>query len=210
MSNKKAKIIEFPSKLKISTSSSIEKDNEGYKDYEEFEDEAYFYFLEEEDYEGLLRYCKGQTVNDPDDLYAKARLGKAYILNGQYETAINLLTECHKNYPEIDEYQHLLLDALFEMGLNENDYEWIKKPVVLRLTKEIIDACYIYLKPKRKLRSIYNIYNEFIFKGYVAFTPKDLLSVLLKDERFIADDSEDQEMLRVVRKKDLKKVLKDK
>lgn len=96
------------------------------------------------------------------------------------------------------------------MGLNENDYEWIKKPVVLRLTKEIIDACYIYLKPKRKLRSIYNIYNEFIFKGYVAFTPKDLLSVLLKDERFIADDSEDQEMLRVVRKKDLKKVLKDK
>ena len=47
-------------------------------------------------------------------------------------------------------------------------------------------------------------------KGYVAFTPKDLLSALLKDERFIAEDPENQEMLRAVRKKDLKKVLKDK
>jgi hypothetical protein len=51
MSNKKAKIIEFPSKAKISTSAAIKKDD---KDYEDFEDEDYFYFLEEEDYEGLL------------------------------------------------------------------------------------------------------------------------------------------------------------
>ncbi len=35
-------------------------------------------------------------------------------------------------------------------------------------------------------------------------TPEDLLLELLDDQRFIADDPEDQEMLRVVRKKNLK------
>ena len=80
----------------------------------------------------------------------------------------------------------------------------VQKPVVLRLNKDIADACYLYLKPKRKPRSIYDIHNEFIFKGYATFTPKGLLSELLDDPRFIADDPEDQEMLRVVRKKDLK------
>ncbi len=66
------------------------------------------------------------------------------------------------------------------------------------------------MKPKRKPRSIYNIHYDFIFKGCIAFTPEDLLSEFLKDERFIANDPEDQEMLRVVRKKDLKKLRKDK
>jgi len=78
------------------------------------------------------------------------------------------------------------------------------------LNKEIIDACYLYLKPKRKPRLIYNIHNEFIFKGYIAFTPEDLLSELLKDERFIVNNPEDQETLRAVCKKDLKKLRKDK
>jgi hypothetical protein len=67
----------------------------------------------------------------------------------------------------------------------------------------------LYLKSKRKPRSIYDIHNEFIFKGYVTFTPKDLLLELLDDQRFIADDPEDQEMLRVLRKKDLKEMGKD-
>jgi len=65
------------------------------------------------------------------------------------------------------------------------------------------------LRPKRKPRSIYDIHNEFVFKGYVAFTPEDLLLELLDDQRFIADDPEDQELLRVARKKDLKKLGKD-
>ena len=71
------------------------------------------------------------------------------------------------------------MDVLFGMGMTEDDYDWSKKPVVLRLNKDIIDACYLYLKPNRKPRSVYDIHNEFIFKGCVTFTPKDLLLELL-------------------------------
>ena len=210
VANKKNKIIEFPSKLGTSSPLVFQDDIENLNDYEGYENEEYFYLLEEKDYPGLIQYCIDRAAENPDDLHAKAHLGEAYILNGNYETALSYLKKCHQQYPEIDEYQYLLLDALFEMGLNEDDYDWSKKPVVLRLNKEIIDACYFYLKPKRKPRSIYTIHNEFIFKGYIAFTPEDLLSELLKDERFIANNPEDQEMLRAVCKKDLKKLRKDK
>ena len=204
MTKNKTRIIEFPSKTGTSSHPVIKDGIGNFDDYEEYEDEEYFYLLEEKDYPGLIQYCKNRATENPSDLYAKANLGNAYILNGNYEKALSYLTECHQQYPDIDEYQHLLLDVLFRMGMTEDDYDWSKKPVVLRLNKDITDACYLYLKPKRKPRSIYDIHNEFIFKGYVTFTPKGLLSELLDDPRFIADDPEDQEMLRVVRKKDLK------
>lgn len=206
MTKNKTIIIEFPSKTGTSTHPVIKDGKEYFDDYE---DEEYFYLLEEKDYPGLIQYCNNRTAENPGDLYAKAHLGKAYILNGKHEKALSYLKECHQQYPDIDEYQHLLLDVLFGMGMTEDDYDWSKKPVVLRLNKDIIDACYLYLRPKRKPRSIYDIHNEFIFKGYVTFTPEDLLLKLLDDQRFIADDPEDQELLRVDRKKDLKKLGKD-
>ncbi|MEN8243428.1 MAG: hypothetical protein ABFS43_00850 [Thermodesulfobacteriota bacterium] len=201
--NKKTKIIEFPSKSGTSSPTVTKGGIENFNDFEEYEDDEYFYLLEEKDYQGLIKYCLDRASDNPEDLYAKAHLGKAYILNGNYEKALGYLTECHQQYPDIDEYQHLLLDVLFGMGMTEDDYDWSKKPVVLRLNKDIFDACYSYLRSKRKPRSIYDIHNEFVFKGYVAFTPEDLLLELLDDQRFIADDPEDQELLRVVRKKDL-------
>jgi tetratricopeptide (TPR) repeat protein len=199
----KTTINEFPSKTRTSSHPFIK---DGIENFDDFEDEEYFYLLEEKDYPGLIQYCKNRAAENPVDLYAKADLGNAYILNGDYEKALSYLTECHQQYPDIDEYQHLLLDVLFGMGKTEDDYDWSKKPVVLRLNKDIIDACYLYLRPKRKPRSIYDIHNEFIFKGYVTFTPADLLLKLLDDQRFIADDPEDQELLRVFRKKDLKRI----
>jgi len=206
----KNRTIEFPTKTEISSHPVIKDGIKNFDDYEGYEDEEYFYLLEEKDYPGLIQYCKDRATENPGGLYTKANLGKAYIFNGNYEKALSYLSECHQQYPDIDEYQHLLLDVLFGMGMTEDDYDWSKKSVVLRLNKEIVDACYLYLKPKRKPRSIYNIHNEFVFKGYVVFTPEDLLSELLKDERFIANDPEDQEMLRAVSKKDLKKLRKDK
>jgi tetratricopeptide (TPR) repeat protein len=209
VTNKKNKIIEFPAKIGTSSPPSINDDSQNFGEYEEYEDDEYFYLLEEKDYPGLIQYCMDRAAENPDDLHAKAQLGSAYILNGNYEKALSYLTECHQQYPEIDEYQHLLLDALFGMGMTEDDYDWSRKPVVLRLNKNIIDASYLYLKPKRKPRSIYDIHNEFVLKGYVTFTPEDLLLKILDDQRIVADDPDDKEMLRAVRKKDLKKLRKD-
>ena len=116
VTNKNTKIIEFPSKTGTSTPPATKDDIQNFNDYEGYEDDDYFYLLEEKDYPGLIQYCKDRAAENPNDLNAKVHLGKAYVLNGNYEKALNYLTECHQQYPEINEYQHLLLDVLFGMG----------------------------------------------------------------------------------------------
>jgi hypothetical protein len=65
-----------------------------------------------------------------------------------------------------------------------DDFEWLEKPVVLRMSQEIVDTCYELLKRKRKPRSVIELYMHFIMKGYVRFTEQDLLEALVKDGRF--------------------------
>ncbi|MEA2103300.1 MAG: hypothetical protein U9P79_01480, partial [Candidatus Cloacimonadota bacterium] len=76
------------------------------------------------------------------------------------------------------------------MGKTEDDFNWTEKPIVLKMTKKIIDACYEFLKPKRKPRSIDELYLIFVFKGYLRFKEKDLFEALTKDERFIIDNGD--------------------
>ena len=127
VTNNKTKIIEFPSKTGTSSPTVTKDGIENFNYYEGYEDDEYFYLLEEKDYPGLIQYCIDRAAENPGDLHAKANLGKAYILNSNYEKALSYLTECHQQYPDIDEYQHLLLDVLFEMGMTEDDYDWSKK-----------------------------------------------------------------------------------
>ena len=74
MKKNKTKIIEFPSKTRTSSHPVINDGIENFDDYEEYEDEEYFYLLEEKDYPGLIQYCKNRAVENPGDLYAKANL----------------------------------------------------------------------------------------------------------------------------------------
>ena len=64
------------------------------------------------------------------------------------------------------------------------DFEWLEKPVVLRMFQEIVDTCYELLKRKRKPRSVIELHMQFIMKGYLLFTEQDLLEALVKDGRF--------------------------
>jgi tetratricopeptide (TPR) repeat protein len=114
-------------------------------------------------------------------------LGDAYFLNGEYERAIKFMSEHHRKYPWNVDYQYVILDGLYALGKNENDFDWIEKPVILRMSDDIVDACHEVLKPKRKPRSITEIYLEFVPKGYLLFTEEDLLNALLGDERFIIE-----------------------
>ena len=52
VTNKNTKIIEFPSKTGTSTPPAIKDDIQNYNDYEGYEDDDYFYLLEEKDYPG--------------------------------------------------------------------------------------------------------------------------------------------------------------
>ena len=201
--DEESRIIHFPdNRAKPATSSDSCGNYTDEGDFEAWEPLAEF--REKKDYAGLVEYCKHRAERFTDDLYAQFYLGEAYVLNGEYEKAIKFLSHHHKKHPWNTDFQHVILDALFALGKNENNFDWIEKPVVLRMSDEILDACYNFLKPKRKSRSVLDIHTNFITKDYLLFTVDDLFKVLTEDERFIVENVDQGVMaqVRVVRKKD--------
>jgi hypothetical protein len=98
---------------------------------------------------------------------------------------------------EISQYEcptlnpsHVILDALYALGKTEDDFDWVQKPVILRMSTEIVDACYEFLRPKRKPRTINELYIPFVMKGYLLFTEDDLLKALLEDSRFVVEEAD--------------------
>ena len=82
----------------------------------------------------------------------------------------------------------MILDTLFALGKDEGDFNWVEKPVVLRMTENILNACYEFLKPKRKPHSVVELYIEFVMKGYLLFTEEDLYNALVDDHRFMVEN----------------------
>jgi len=182
-----SKIIKFPDNFGEPTTSSDSCSDE--PDENKFEAwEPLAEFCEKEDYAGLVEYCKHRAERFPDDPYVQFYLGEAFVLNGEYEKAIEFLSHHHKKQPWNIDFQHVILDALFALGKNENDFNWIERPVVLRMSDDILDACYHFLKPKRKPRSVLEIHTNLVTKGYLLFTEDDLFKALTEDERFIVED----------------------
>jgi hypothetical protein len=64
----------------------------------------------------------------------------------------------HKKHPWNFDYQYVILEALFALGQTENDFQWIEKPKILRMSSEIVNSCYEYLNRKRKPQSIMELY----------------------------------------------------
>ncbi len=180
-----SKIIEFPdNRGEVNTSS-----DDGGDEPDELEAwEPPVEFRKKEDYAGLVEYCKHRAERFPDDPYVQFYLGEAYVLNGEYEKAIEFLSRHHKKQPWNIDFQHVILDALFALGKNENDFNWIEKPVVLRMSDNILDVCYEFLKPKRKPRSVLEIHTHFVTKGYLLFTEEKLFKALMEDDKFIVED----------------------
>jgi tetratricopeptide (TPR) repeat protein len=137
-----------------------------------------------EDWPELVRYRERVARRAPDNLYAQGRLGEAYVLNGEYERAIEFLSELYHEHPYYTDAEHYLLDALFALGKNENDFDWVEEPVVLRLSDELLDTCYSYLRARRGSRTVGEIHGWFFSKGYVAFDEAQLFEALKADDRF--------------------------
>ncbi len=184
--NNQLKIIKFPGNQSGSSLSSHDE----LDDFEELDIHAEIHseLLYKENYPALVRYCKQRAQRFPDDPYAQYELGDAYVLNGEYEEGIRFLSKHHRKHPDFWDYQHVILDALFALGKTEDDFKWTEKPLVLRMSHEIVDFCYDFLKPKRKPRSAGELYTELVFEGYLCFNEKDLLKALTQDERFVIND----------------------
>ncbi len=196
--NEKGKIIRFPGNP---PNRELAGDDDGVNDFEAWE--PYQEFLDKEDYPGLVRYSEQQAERAPDDLYAQYYLGDAYVLNGEYEKAIEFMAEHHRKHPWNLDYHHVILNALFALGKTEDDFDWAEKPVVLRMSPDIVDTCYEILKRKRNPRSVIELHTQFITEGYLLFTEEDLLEALVNDGRFDVEnpDSAFSTNIRVARKK---------
>jgi tetratricopeptide (TPR) repeat protein len=200
--DEESRITHFPdNRAKSATSydSWDTSDDDGFEDWKPLVE-----FREKEDYASLVEYCENRANRFPNDICAQFQLGEAYVLNGEYEKAIEFLSHHHKKQPWNEDYQYVILDALFALGKNENDFNWIEKPVILRMSGSILDVCYEFLKPKRKPRSVFEIYAHFVTKGYLLFTEEELFGALMKDNRFIVEDVDRDTQVRVARKKDKK------
>lgn len=164
---------------------NFDKNNEEYYEYESWEYDTKLYYVE--NWEELLKYRTECYKNNPDGPYTMSRLGEAYVLNKKYKKGIEFLKKVHKKYPDFVDVQYSILDCLFGLGKSENDFEWKEKPKILRMTGQVIDKCYKYLKNKRKPRNIYDLYNELFLGNYNTFDEKELFNEIKKDERFEID-----------------------
>ncbi len=159
--------------------------------FDDFErHEVFSELVEKEDYKGLVKFCKDQAERDPDDYYAQYYLGDAYVLNGEFEKTIEFITPHLKSFPDNQDFQSVVLDALYKLGKSENDYDWIIKPRILQLNEETLSQLFDHLKPKRKPRNILELHAELFMEGYVRFSENELLGVLKKDKRFVVDSSD--------------------
>ncbi len=132
---------------------------------------------------------------------------QAYVLNGEPEKAIDLLTEPHRRSPADTEFQFVILDALFAMGKDETDFEWVECIPVYRLDDSIfLDRCHAYLKPKRKPQSDVGLRSEIGehgWNGYCVFSREELLEAMRQDDRFVIEEDETgYPEVRVRRKRD--------
>ncbi len=174
-------------------------------DSDDFETwEGHYDLHEKEDYQALVKYCEKEVAQNSKDPHAKARLGEAYVLNKQYQTAIDAMKSCHREYPDAEDFTTIILDALFALGKTEDDFEWKQDPCILRIGKIVIDECYQFLKNKRKPLCIEDICIPLIMKGYLKFDTDELCEALKADRRFVVEkeDFGRGEVVRIKRKKD--------
>lgn len=154
----------------------------GDDEVEDWEDD--YNLLDKGNFEELKKLREIAARNNPKDIYALWRLGEAYILCKEYEKAIDYFKPLHKKNPDNLDISYSILDSLFALGKNENDFQWVSEVNVIRLNREVSDFCYDYLKGKRKPRYLDDVYCQLIDEGYLAFDEEELLKYLDEDDRF--------------------------
>lgn len=152
---------------------------------EDWEDD--YNLISKGNYEELKKLREIAVRNNPKDIYSLWRLGEAYVLCKEYEKAIEYFKPLYRENPENLDIVYSILDSLFALSKNENDFEWISEVKVIRLDKEVSDLCYDYLKGKRKPRRLDDVYCQLMGEGYLNFNEEELLKHLDKDDRFILE-----------------------
>ncbi|MBN4051137.1 MAG: hypothetical protein COA82_07950 [Alkaliphilus sp.] len=166
-----------------------------------FEDwEIECHLINNKNHDKLIDFRKKFAEKYPRDLHAQHSLCDAYNLNKEYYNALNKLTQLYQESPDMTSTAYLVLETLYNLGKDENDFNWITKPKVLLDNVETADICYNLLKGKRKPRAIYDIHTDLYGYGYTKFNEDDLYNLLKNDSRFIVKKDDSPELSEVKRK----------
>ncbi len=164
----------------------------GYRCEAEFESWEIDYELHErQDYAGLVAHYKAVVEWEDGSHHGLFNLGEAYVLNGEPEKAVELLAEPHRQNPDDEEFQHVILGALFALGKDETHFDWVERIPVYRLDdSSFLDRCHAYLRPKRKPRDAEGLRLKVGIDGYCAFSADELLQAIRRDTRFVVEEDE--------------------
>ncbi len=159
-------------------------------DYEFEEWEGDSLLIEEEDWIGLIKLRKRRAEKRLHDLHAQWSYAQALIFNNEFKPAIEFLTVIHKKDPYYPDVNHSIIEALYGLGKTENDFDWIEKPLMLKLNNKTKEICKDFLKKKRKPISFLSLYEYLMIKfDYIKFQEEDLFEYLKTDNIFEFSDN---------------------
>lgn len=158
---------------------------------EEFEpwEEEYECF-NNNDFLRLVEIRTRDLMKDKTDFELKIRLCEAYYLNEEYKRAFSGYSKLYNEDSENYDVIYGLIDCMKKLKIDINDFEWKKKPEILT-AEEGLEESYMFMKRKRKPRSVTELYLRLYGHVYLGFTEKELLARLLKDQRFVIVDEID-------------------
>lgn len=126
----------------------------------------------------------GLDRSAPDDPVTHRELGRAHLLSGEPEQALETLAPLHRARPWDREVQSLMLDALFLLGRTEVDYPWTAEPAVVRVTPELLDHLHRLLRHEGRPATVLDLVLAATTQGHPAFQAKELRDALEADPRF--------------------------
>jgi len=147
--------------------------------------EREYLIYEEKRWDDLVELRKEQSEEDKNDLNAQVELGDAYVLAKRYEEALTLLTPLHQMYPQDSDVKRVILDILKLTGKTEDEFNWKRKPEVLKLDENLFQRCLTILKKKRKnKRTMFELEIALTVNNtYLGFEIKELETWLRNDPR---------------------------
>ena len=160
------------------------KDDEYYDDFEGWERDCEL--IEKEDWKKLLEFRTEDLKTNPVEYYTVQRYLEALNYNKKFNKVIEFVKEWQEIHNEdVDIYKHEILDALFGLGLSENDFEWKEKPEVYQLDEIFEQKMVELISQKRYGLSIEEIYEKLIVSGcYLKFEYLEFESFIRRSKNF--------------------------
>lgn len=144
-------------------------------------------YWDKRDFEGIVAHYFDILSRRPNDLAALYGLGRAHLENDEPEAVIEVIGAAHRRYPQLLDFQELLLEALAATGRDESDFDWASEIRIVRLDSDAADLCHEYLKRKRRPRYGSELADYLSSEGCCLFTGSELVAMLSGDDRFVLE-----------------------